>query len=245
MCNQANADIMVDVVADLINDEKSFTAFDSTQEGMRRGTSERHSDLKGQVHGGMRNEVNAGTYERTLISTPTGDAWLYHPTGTDPSTYLDGKGWASTQPSSAQPSSRQPISQPVAAADDDDDDDVQDPAVSRRSAISGRSNRILDRLRTKSALAKVQNIDAEGRLPVYGDMLRQIGLGPTMIVEVGEHSGAVVLAAKVGYAERSYMVNGDGRIRLNGDLLERILGKPASSLTVTVNPSMQQIRVTL
>jgi hypothetical protein len=83
MCNADNAVIMQEVVEEFVQDERAFTAFDATQEGMQRGTTERHRSLKGQVHANMQSGLSDGSYERSLIPTPTGDAWLYHPAGYD------------------------------------------------------------------------------------------------------------------------------------------------------------------
>lgn len=90
MCDPRNANIMVDIVAELVTGGKAFTAFDATQAGMQRGTTERHRYLKGQVHRNMQTELSTGRYERTLINTPSGrDAWLYHPVGFDVQSYTN------------------------------------------------------------------------------------------------------------------------------------------------------------
>ena len=89
MCNASNAVIIEDVVNSLTDEDKAFTAFDATQEGMQRGTTERHKHLKGQVHANMQSRLADGTYERSLIPTPSGDAWLYHPDGYDVQNYID------------------------------------------------------------------------------------------------------------------------------------------------------------
>jgi hypothetical protein len=88
MCDQANAQIIQDIMYEWTAQKRMFTAWNVTQEGKVRGTTESHSHLKSAIHS-MWNIMASMGYDRSLINTPTGDAWLYHPVGADISAYTD------------------------------------------------------------------------------------------------------------------------------------------------------------
>ena len=89
MCTTANAILIDQIIEDWADKELMFTAFDVTQEGKARGTTERHGQLKSAVHGNWDNLRYSRNYSRTLIQTPGGQAWLFHPDGGDISDYTD------------------------------------------------------------------------------------------------------------------------------------------------------------
>jgi len=205
MCNPDNTQIMEEVVSDFINVGKSFTAFDATQEGMRRGTTERHSHLKGQVHANIRSFIRNGSYERSLIPTPNGNAWLYHPTGVDVQSYID------------------------------------------NNIVTVNNNRPADPVTPLTDnTVKKQVVDSEGRLPIYGDMLKEIDCKPGMTVEVVVSSNKISIAQfhpGPASSDDHYKVNADGRIRISAKVMNEF--GPATFVNLTLDKDLKQITVTL
>jgi len=106
MCSPQNEAIMNDVINDFVANRTQFTAFDATQAGKDKGTTERHGQLKRSVYarwddGSLRSQG----YDRDFIHIPgvSPNPWLYFPTGSDPQDYIDNLD--------------------IAEPDDDDDDD--------------------------------------------------------------------------------------------------------------------------
>ena len=208
MCNTSNAVIMATVVEDLVENGQAFTAFDATQEGMQRGTTERHRSLKGQVHANMKSVLADGSYEKSLVPTPTGEAWLYHPAGYDVQGHIDDM-------------------QSVVKKDVDPSKPVDDDGEE-----------------------KLQRSDSEGRLPIYGDMLRAIGCFPRHSVQVGNVNDEMVISKDLGIdAEKAYTVNADGRIRIGPIMLESVLSimstAPRREFKVMLDKGLKRIVITL
>jgi len=205
MCNTLNAGIIDEVVTDFINLEKPFTAFDATQEGMRRGTTEQHGQLKGEVHAIM-SGFDVGQYKRSMILTPSGKAWLYHPPGYDVQSYIDN------------------MTDIVAVNSSTPADPV--------TPISGNTD------------VKQQSIDNEGRLPIYGDMLKDINCDPGTNVEVVQINDKLIIGLKRFKSDLpSYKVNQDGRIRVSAKVMNEF--GPATFFNITLDKNLKQITVTL
>lgn len=227
MCNSQNEQILRDIVAEKVQNGEPFTAWDVTSAARARGASEAHYQMKNTVHR-MFSSGEIPGFDRTIIQTPTGPAWCYHPLGADVSNYAQGIGGsapASTAPSSsgAQPA---PAGSQTATAVADPDDAADDA----------------------SAFERKQATDKDGRLPIWSDMLRSIGLtkpGETAYVCLLGYDlaiSSVSVPVPGGVSVATYLVNKDGRIRIGSAFLP--LSVPGT-FNVKVNTADKRIEVSV
>ena len=95
MCNQTTFNCLQDVVRDLVDKDVAFTAYDVTLKARDLAKesnytiTERHKDLKNDIHNIAEDFVSSGLYEKTLIDVgaPT-RAYLYHPPSYDTNKYV-------------------------------------------------------------------------------------------------------------------------------------------------------------
>jgi len=197
MCQTANATLIDTVVDEFVQQQKLFSAYDITREAKSRGATEYHGQMKGQVHARWGDLQTTG-YTRSLVPTPTGDTWLYHPIHADIQPYIDSVN--GNQSSTALPS---PNTAPTPSLS------VSAPTV----ATSGD--------------VKNQSTDAEGRLPIYNDQMSTLGAAAGDKVNVYVDKGQSITLtlptnnSSTPYAE--YTVNADGRVRLSNKILAAYL----------------------
>jgi len=96
MCSSAVTGLISDVVTERVNGGEMFTAYDITlavQAKLKADSQfdpneHRHQHLRNDVHREISTYLNSGAYSRTLqdVGAPT-PAFVYHPPGSDPSTY--------------------------------------------------------------------------------------------------------------------------------------------------------------
>jgi hypothetical protein len=203
MCNQADQDKIEAIVEGFMLGDTSFTAFDATKEARKQGITERHGVIKRIVHRFMDNEdandyPNTSVYEKTLIKTPTGNAYLYHPENeTAPSR------WGF----------------PEDEVDDGDDasvdpDPVQVPAAKSASALLKQQD-------PNISLIQKQLVDSEARLPVYKNLLSELNANWGDVIYVSTNG---ILSKKASDGAVAYGVNADGRIRISQSVLQDIFG---------------------
>ena len=189
-CDPTNVQIVKDVIAGLVEGNEMFTAWDVTTASKKAGATQFHSDMKNVVHDAYIDGEMSG-YSRTLIPTPTGDAWLYHSGGADLQSFI---AHINGKPA--------PIAYPAMPA--------ADPIVGSMTALP--------------SVIKKQAIDADGRLPIYEDMLEGINARTGETVFVNIHPDRIVVCNPSWSAgpDHMYSVNSDGRVRISPSILENI-----------------------
>ena len=207
MCLTANATLVDSVIDELVAKNEPFTAYDVTRAARARGATEYHKDLKGAVHSRWFDLQNNG-YTRSLVPTPTGDAWLYHANSYNPQDYINKLG-VNAGSNSTLPS---PNTAPALTAA---------VAVASLSAVSSAAPTV-----ATSGTVKNQTVDAEGRLPIYGDQLDELNVVAGDTVNLYSHGSQLTLEV-VDPAGKSpiatYSVNADRRIRISGSTLAAYL----------------------
>lgn len=215
MCMTANSTLIDSIVDELVAKLDMFSAYDVTRAAKQRGATENHFQMKSAVHSRWFDLQNNG-YSRSLVPTPTGDTWLYHPVGADTQSYIDrvNQGQSGNLPSpNTSPHLPSPNTSPAA------------PVVTSPSLTSATAS-----LSTSSGTSvKTATTDTDGRLPIYGDQLVDIGAKPFSVVYVFvPKTGAILVAGQgrsnLGKPFASYTVNKDGRIRLSSRILQAAFG---------------------
>lgn len=222
MCNSQNEQIVRDVVAAMVASSQPFTCWDISRESWRKGADEPHRVLKGSVHGMFNNGEMAG-FDRASIQTPTGQALCYFPVGefTKLTDYTASIGGSVDAGVFHAPSSS--VAQPAAP-------DVGDNGNSAADDVSD--------------FERKQATDKDGRLPIWSDMLRSIGLKKQgTVVFVGTDSHVLFVSDNVpGASVANYSINKDGRIRI-GDNTLAILESKSGTYNVKLNTSEKQIEI--
>ena len=213
-----NAALVDAALTELAQGGEIFTAWVVTANAKRNGATQYHNDMKGLVHEAYEDgTLQALDYTRTEIPTPTGNAWLYHKVGANINEYVS---FINNNPPPSVPPA-------VAAAVATASMSVAPPDPAAPTAASG---------------SKSQSVDAEGRLPLYADTLRDVGANPgnTVLVYVSPTAVDVVLAANAtpnSKPNHTYVVNADGRVRLSKTTLLALLSK-TGTYTVSVMGSV-------
>ena len=245
MCSTANAEAIEEIVQDFVDEEMAFTAFDITQRGLELGTTtETHSHLKSSVHG-MYGSLQGQGYTRTLVSTVTGQTWLYHLLHADISFDIARIQDAASVNADAQSS-------------DDDDDALPSPNTSPTSPVAticvgggvNGSDKIRqhqvdvgsDATRNKPTTPQVQPgsnnpsgetkevTNREGRLHVGKAVMEQIKCFPGRQVNVvkNDQGNAEIIPGSVKTPAdgimATYTVNSDGRLRISKGVLVDTFG---------------------
>lgn len=77
-----------EVVADLVDNNKLFTAYDVSKAVQAKGIRRSHTAMRDDVHKVIA-ELGAGKYSRTLLDVAQGaQAWVYHPVNESPYQYV-------------------------------------------------------------------------------------------------------------------------------------------------------------
>ena len=219
MCLTANVTIIDQVIderialaSDKTKVQRMFTAYDITREARARGATEYHGQMKGAVHARWYDLQNNG-YTRSLINTPTGDAWLYHPAGDDITEYT--KNLNQNALALGVPSPNTALPSPNTA-----------PAVATPAAVTPSFSVSQPTPGTASAATtfKKQAVDSEGRLPIYADQIAALKVKPggRVAVYAGSTHRLAIVAPAIPYNGKKiaeYTVNKDGRVRINSDIL--------------------------
>ena len=208
MCNAANQSIIDAIINEKIQNNEMFTAWDITSEAKRRGATEWHNDLKKGVHQAYTYIESQGYVRTNQIAIPGSNAsalnpWIYYPDGSDPKDYIANLGTG--KPTVGSNPAHAVIAAPVTA-----------PAVSTPATA------------TKSVSLNDSDIDADGRLHISKNIISaaKLGLGDVVVVW-DKGNGTVVLSAAsnvslLGITLGKYMVNADGRIRINAKTLNKV-----------------------
>lgn len=193
MTQAANERAILDIIEEFVDEGKSFTAFDITQEGYKRSTTQgTHGTLKNLVHATMNQFFISHDYDRSLITTPTGNAWLYHPTNDDISAYTNQLDVTDGHDS------------------DDDDDAIPSPNDDDFSDADNSASSTVVAAKKTAMLAT-----RDDRLNIPKNYLTQVGLDAGSNVKVAFDTDKVVLSKISDDDEATLSVNSDGRLRLN------------------------------
>lgn len=122
MCDSQSQALIDDVLDEKITAQEMFTAFDISREVQRRGSKERHRNMKNYIHQAMKDKVEHGDYNSISVAIPNGQppyAILYHHAFSDPSTYKPSNR-GGTQPQ--QQVLAAPVTPALSALPDDEDD---------------------------------------------------------------------------------------------------------------------------
>ena len=92
MCDQQTETEVLSVVQDCLSRGEGFSAFDVTKSVRAKGVVARHGDMKTVVHEAFETG-RMGDWERTLVLFPNAlvKAFLYHPSGYDVDTHMNGE----------------------------------------------------------------------------------------------------------------------------------------------------------
>jgi hypothetical protein len=205
MCDTQARNAIMDVVGELTNQGKLFSAFDVTKMLRAKGINEPHRSVKQEVHSMYRNLGMPTNYERELVHLANNDtAWVYYPEGADPQTYdpnaLPGKNMTSTDP--------------VAT----------DLLVQRL----GRMNRMGCPTPTDAGPPYIDMTDRRGRLLVRKALVQSIGLKPydKAVVYVSPTQVAIEAASHtVNFAVgkmKIYKVDRDNAVRISAKTLKTL-----------------------
>jgi len=224
MCNTLNIDPanvtrLEVVLAEMVGSDQMFTAWDITSRAKKQGATQFHRDMKDFVHAKFDDgELNPHDYTRTLVPTPTGDAWLYHKVGADIKSYVD---HINSQPAPSVPPfgfdpAQYANTSPAAAAA------VQTASAASMTAVSAAPVTAAS-MTAVTPTVKTQPIDADGRLPVYADTLAEINAAPLSTVFVFSQPGVGLYIKTPDNSGTKpthvYTVNKDGRVRISESVL--------------------------
>jgi hypothetical protein len=195
MCNLLDptvASVVDTVIQEKIDAGDPFTAYSITQEVRKRGHRAYHNDVKPAVHEPYLNGTySAKDYTRTLIHTPTGDAYLYHKVGYDVQSYADNLN-GTQQPSSPA------VATPAGPAT------VASLSVVQPSNAVTKTVDVQGRLRLSPSLVKSIGGTRLGTVAVYA-------VGPNLEVSVPSYNSATPYC--------TYTVNKNGRVRISRNVL--------------------------
>ena len=111
MCEPATQNLIEEVVTEKVDADELFTAFDISLAVQDRAKAtgvptERHRHMKNSIHTELQQYLDTQVYSRSLqdVGAPT-QAFVYYPTGSDPSAYVP----RSRSDSSPQPSQRKQL----------------------------------------------------------------------------------------------------------------------------------------
>ena len=76
-------------VATLVGNDEPFTAYSIFQALRKNGLKDAYTAVKKDIHLAVKGFVDAGVYQCSKITSPSGDALLYHPPGYDPTTFFN------------------------------------------------------------------------------------------------------------------------------------------------------------
>ena len=241
MCMTANSQLIDSIVDDLVSRQECFSAWDVTRAAKQRGATENHFQMKSAVHARWFDLQNNG-YTRSLVPTPTGDTWLYHPVGADTQPYIDrvNKGQAGTTLHSPNtlPSPNTSPAAPVATS-------ASLTSVTPSLSIGQK----LAVAATGTSL-KTATTDIDGRLGIYQDQLEEIGAKPFSNVSIFiPKTGAIIIqnsrsaTSTNGKPSIVYTVNKDGRIRLSRHVLTQAFGTHIAQYKIRTDKADKAIRV--
>jgi hypothetical protein len=234
MCKTLNIQPQNVTLLDLVLTELSgggemFTAWDITSRAKKQGATQFHRDMKDFVHEKFDDgSLGVLDYTRTLVPTPTGDAWLYHKVGADIQPYID---HINSQPAPSVPPFGFDPAQYAA----------QTPAATAATQASmtavAAAPVTVASMTAVQPSQKRQAIDSDGRLPVYADTLGEIGAKPLGTVMVFTQPGVGLYIQNPDNTgtkpNHVYTVNKDGRVRLNPSVLADFKS-PTGTYTVAV-----------
>lgn len=212
MCNQSNFEAIGDIINDFVAEDRCFTAFDVTEEGKERETTdETYRHLKGAVHA-RHAELLKQSYTRTLIPTPSGNAWLYHPVGAD----------------------IQPEIDRINADDDSNDNDLLPSPNQIASAAPAAMGTSQVTPQTQTAVVDEETsrskavTDVENRLHISSAEVKTANFTPKQVVAVVKtFQGLKIVVDPEPQVTplKLYNVNADGRLRISKNVLEQCFGE--------------------
>jgi len=195
MCDLHTSQAIQGAINELTDGQKMFTAFDVTLKVQQEADASdslktvKHGQIKNDIHREMRVFLDSGDYERRAVDLSNGRRpWVYHPAGTDPSTYKSK--FARDDSATPSGSGRFQTLSSTDLGDDDEAEDDADPVTT--SSIST--------VRRRGQHHPEGETNDNGQLFVRNKYTRAIGLKP---------KATVYLAVVSGRAEiRSNTING-------------------------------------
>lgn len=177
------------VTIDKAANGEMFTAFDVSRTVQSMGNRERHNNMKQHCHAVFESGQLAG-YDRTLVAVNAGnpDAWVYHPTGSDATTY-------------------KPTFQPLPTG-------MTAGAFYGTPPVVPTGNPSLTSVRfSPTAAVNGKHLpDARGAITVPAKLIHQIGGKPGDILDVEKDGDALVISTAGN--GRKYTVNTSLNIRI-------------------------------
>ena len=253
MCTSSNRVIIENVIDELAQQNRLFTAYDVTSIAKERGADENHWQMKGVVHDMWPNLQSNWSYARQVLTIPTSDSthpqcFVYFPSGEDPYEY--------------DPQWRTDSDNTQFAQDSEVDINGVDVSTSDSQASafphgmdSFGGTPVVVGLITQTTptipTASVNNVsltvtaDKRGRVNLTSNMVRRLGLkeGHTAIVYAGMGKLWVRSNYRVGAVScKEYIVDCDDSVRLGAPTLQEA-GLPGDQFEVSFNKQEQAIEV--
>lgn len=235
----AFASVVDSIIDGLVAKLEMFSAYDVTRAAKQQGATENHYQMKGAVHARWFDLQNNG-YTRSLVPTPTGDTWLYHPQGADIQPYTDriNNGQPGTtvlpSPNTAPTALPSPNTSPAT------------PAPATPSLTATATATVATAAATGSS-AKIQLRNTAGRLPIYADQLGEIGASAGSKIDIFVHTNKTIEIALAGsktatpYAQ--YTIANDGRVYVAKSILETLYGPKPQTFRVSTDPTAKVVKI--
>lgn len=192
MCDVQTEQAVRDLVTQMIQDGKAFTAYDITKQ-LRQQMTVKHYEVRGVIRSMFsNNEFQNLGYDRQLIPTSGGvDAFLYSLEGADIQSYLDAMNDVA------------PASSPATTATA-----VAAPPVTVKAG--------------KLTVTQTRSVsDSEGRLGLHYSTMCAAGFQPGTNVSLVATVTGLKLVDFAKNSLKDYMVNADGRVRISRTFLDQ------------------------
>jgi hypothetical protein len=228
-CSNQAQDIIREKVAEFVQEERLFTAYDISKAVQAELKSqglpfERHRDLKGDIHQEVSVALATGDYVQTLhdVGAPT-RAFLYLPQGADPNDYVpqDRKDTPKQADTDASQTQAQVVAgtaaKPFASQDDDADD--ADDAATPANGLNGTDDDDDEGDEVDSGRLP----DARGTVCVPNHVLRSAGFSHRDVVYVVCDNGKAKLVKQLGTNDQklaTYTVDYSDNVRITSATLQ-------------------------
>ena len=203
------------VVNEWVQAGELLTAHDVTLEVRTRGHRASHDEIKSAVHDYYNRGGLGVDYSRSIISTPTGNPWLYHRQVDDPQTYKNIRGNIGNS-----------VPIPVMAVDPNAQNQPVAIPGNLLNNLNGRTN-----IQNKAGETKNRVVDARETLSIPVGVVRSVGFtaGQTVFVSTATFNKETVLDICDGInpgggrarSLGSYTVDCHDQIRITQGLLKK------------------------
>lgn len=244
MCNSMT--LIQSVVSEKVGSNAMFTAYDVSVEVQKRASLqglpvERHADMKRDIHNAMQ---QISGYEKSLVDVGAATrAFLYHPQGTNPLTYVP-------MPRNDSPVSPHAVVQPDGVIPVSLTSTPSDNSVLPTDSASTNAGPVVSNVVAVATTQPQSNggtpTDNRGRLCVPNHMLRALGFQPKDTAQMSlktDASGNYISVSKtldiLAAPLALYVVDKDVNIRITNtqlmSLTDPSIGRPHSGTTYDIN----------